>query len=159
MDARDLKFSNRSFDLVTLMFGTLSHFSLSDQVKVLANIMRVLKLGGHLVVSNWNTSKISAYLSIYSKRDINLLKSNGRGPRQLARILKILGYDVKCLKHFCTFSNSELRRLIHNKCSPPAFYLRCQSLNHFAAILFERETNKSNNNGQMYFLAAIKSLK
>ncbi|MEY9947185.1 methyltransferase domain-containing protein [Kitasatospora sp. GAS1066B] len=106
-DATRLPFAAASFDLVTCMMGTLSHLTLPLLPRVLSEVNRVLRPGGHFVCSTWDPeSRRVDFLTMYTPAQIDLLWQNLRSRTDLCRDVETAGLDVVRVDPFCVFPDS-----------------------------------------------------
>lgn len=94
MDARKTSFEDSSFDLATCMMGTFAHFTSDDQETLLREVWRILKHGGHLMISTWNPKYANAkYLGFYRKKDREAIRQNLMTPTELKELLTKMGFS------------------------------------------------------------------
>lgn len=81
-ESSDLNRSNKKYQLITCMLGTVSHFGWDKNLKheddlqnALRNIDRLLDKNGVAIISNWLLSGSKQMLSIYEPDEVEQLKS------------------------------------------------------------------------------------
>lgn len=101
-DACDLQYDEDKFDLITCMMGTFAHIDKTNHSDVLQNMFRVLRSGGHTVISTWDVDcEHLSYLSMYSEKQKELIRKNSRHKDELCKLFEVNGFtDVTA----CSFA-------------------------------------------------------
>lgn len=69
-DGARLPFTDRSFDLVTCMMGTLNHLPVAARPGLVRELYRVTRPGGRVAISMWDTEcPYQSYLTMYSSEE------------------------------------------------------------------------------------------
>ena len=75
INAQALPFAARQFDLVTIAFGLRN---VTDKVKALAEMLRVLKIGGKVMVLEFSELRINALKPLYDAYSFKILPRMGK---------------------------------------------------------------------------------
>ncbi|MFI0908787.1 methyltransferase domain-containing protein [Streptomyces sioyaensis] len=103
-DGAHLPFADGAFDLVTCMMGTFSHMTPTLLPRVLGEVLRVLRPGGHLVCSNWDPgARRMDFLAMYTPAQVDFLRTNLRSRGEFRREVEKAGLDVVRVDPFCIF--------------------------------------------------------
>ena len=110
MDATNLSFDDNSFDIVTLMTGTFSHFDDSEKSSLLKNISRILKTNGFIVISTWNPEcEFTSFMDVYSDQEKEILMQNSISMNELEHLL--LGFKIISRLKYCFMSKREINSI------------------------------------------------
>src|SRR5262249_49651477 len=83
-DALAMPFADGSFCFATCMMGTFAHIAKADHARYFAEVFRVLRGGGHLLVSTWDIEcRHQSYLSMYSLAEKRMIDDNSLTAAQL----------------------------------------------------------------------------
>jgi SAM-dependent methyltransferase len=90
-DVRDMPYPDASLDVV-LFLDTLEHLAFEDQPKALSEIHRVLKPGGHLIISVPNLAHLNsrAWLLLRGSLDRTDIETNHPGERPIGENIALL---------------------------------------------------------------------
>jgi 2-polyprenyl-3-methyl-5-hydroxy-6-metoxy-1,4-benzoquinol methylase len=85
----ELETRHGSFDLVTMMMGTINHLAWDQQHQVIRNLVPVLAPSSHLVISSWRLGACA--LSLYSRMEQHALGVAGFAPGLDGDRIQVLG--------------------------------------------------------------------
>ncbi|MFC4078206.1 class I SAM-dependent methyltransferase [Salinithrix halophila] len=112
MNALSLNFPEHSFDIITCMMGTFSHFSNEEKNNLLFQIWQVLRPNGIVIISSWDSDyPFTNFLSFYNETERKLLKQNSLPSQHL---LKMMGKWFSNIQQraVCSFSDEQLEQLL-----------------------------------------------
>jgi SAM-dependent methyltransferase len=108
-DIRAVTLPKQSFDLVTFMMGTFAHIPDVDRIDTLTTVYGLLAHGGHVAISNWNTSwPDGRMLSLYGAADREWLLRATPPPEEMAAMLSSTGFEKVTVQHFCPFTDAQI---------------------------------------------------
>lgn len=91
-DALAMPFADNSFCLATCMMGTFAHIGKTNHVRYFAEARRVLRNGGHLLISTWDIEcRHQSYLSMYSLSEKRMIDDNSLTSAQLRAAAETAG--------------------------------------------------------------------
>ena len=91
-DVMDLKFQDRSFDVITSL-GVFYHKGITDDVKAMKEVHRILKQGGRFFIFD------CAMMSLYGKHDLAFQGIRRYSKKELKRKLEKAGFIVERISY------------------------------------------------------------
>ena len=100
-EALYLPFRPKSFDLISCMMGTFTHFSLGNRENICREIIEILRPGGLFIISTWDIEcKHLSFLSMYTQSQKEIIRRNSLTQADIQTFLEQLDLEVLDIKPF-----------------------------------------------------------
>jgi ubiquinone/menaquinone biosynthesis C-methylase UbiE len=113
MDALNLNLPEKSFDVV-MCVSVLNHLSKEKHVQFVENIKKVLKLGGYLLMSNWNLWNVRGKKSIWTfiSRFLSAIRNDRVRVGWKNVLTKWKSGETEAELYYYAFTKNEINRLL-----------------------------------------------
>jgi len=107
MDAAELKFEDKKFNVITCMMGTFSHFKIEERNIIIQEMKRVLNDEGIMIISTWDVDcPYLNFLGMYPAKIKRIIKQNSLNKHGFKRFVEQQGLKLQGIKNFCMFPDS-----------------------------------------------------
>lgn len=122
MDVCNMQFPDRTFNLVTCMMGTFTHFS--NPEAALSELFRVMTPGGHLLLSNWQPKADPVdFLHVNSGAHNDFLACHSPHMDQLVATVLRMNFVSEKHADAVFLSGKEILRFVDSHLGEPGGYL------------------------------------